>query len=97
MIKFQPGRVVGTPAAIELMAQHYALPEDLLDRHVRGDWGDLSDDDRARNEEAVESGERLLSSYLLAEGSDAKVWIVTEATGEEGEREYTTVMLPGEY
>ncbi len=92
---FQPGSVVSTPSALQKLAEHYILPEDLLERHVTGDWGDLDAEDRERNNEALVNGSRLFSSYLIADG--IKVRIVTEAQNAEGERSYTTIELPGDY
>jgi hypothetical protein len=94
--RFELGRVVGTPAALECLSVHYTLPADLLDRHASCDWGDLCEDDRQTNEAALQDGSRLFSSYTLA-GSDETVWIITEAVDDSGHRACTTVMLPSEY
>jgi len=58
--------------------------------HVKGQWGDLSEDDKQANDEALnQTGGRLLSAYNLPQG---KIWIVTEA-----DRSSSTVLLPSEY
>jgi hypothetical protein len=68
----------------------------LLDRHAAGDWGELSEEDRAANDEAARSGEgRLLSSYSTAE--HGRLWIVTDDMRGEGEGPITTVMFPEDY
>ena len=64
-------------------------------RHVSGDWGELSDDDKELNNEAIKDGSRLLSAYSLRNGK--KIWIITEAEDESGKRESTTALLPDEY
>lgn len=87
---FALGRVVATPGAIELMDQHGAAPSDLLDRHIRGDYGDVCEEDKAANDEAIEQGERILSSYTIAD--ESKLWIITEA-----DRSSTCLLLPSEY
>jgi len=61
----------------------------LLARHNSGDWGNLSEEDRAFNESALISGEKILSAYSTLKG---KVWIITEH-----DRSVTTVLLPNEY
>jgi hypothetical protein len=66
------------------------MPVTFLRRHVRGDWGNLDDDDRAENELSVDAGFRLLSAYELRDGT--RIWIITEA-----DRSATTILLPGEY
>ena len=56
-------------------------PDKFLRRHVTGDYGELCEDDRLLNEQAVLHGDRILSAYMLANG--VKIWIITEATGGE--------------
>jgi hypothetical protein len=68
----------------------------LLDRHAAGDWGELSDDDKAANDEAARSDDgRLFSSYSTAEHS--QLWIITDNIRGEGEGPITTVMFPEDY
>ena len=66
-----------------------------LNRHFRGDWGDLTISDKKSNEEALKSGDRILSAYNVREGQ--RMWIITDAANEFGVREYTTVLLPSDY
>jgi hypothetical protein len=61
-----------------------------LARHVSGDWGDVGEEDRLANEEALRDGTRLLSVYRSATG--IRFWIITEA-----DRAQTTVLLPEDY
>ncbi|WP_186057100.1 hypothetical protein [Burkholderia gladioli] len=88
--RFKLGRIFATPAAIDVMNAARVSIIDLLIRHVRGDWGDLSESDREQNELAVEAGSRILSSYVLADGQT--VWLITE-----WDRSVTTLLLPGDY
>ena len=67
----------------------------LIERHIAKDWGDLSDDDKRLNDEALHDGSRILSAYILP--SDVKVWIITEAADDNGDRAATTALLPEEY
>ena len=67
---------------------------DLLLRHARCDWGELTADDKRANDVALVDGSRILSSYTFPAG---KVWILTEAKGDEGHRASTCVMLPSDY
>lgn len=89
-----PGRIVATPAALELLQAAGLRPSELLDRHVYGDWGDLCDEDKALNDEAVRDGSRILSSYEIG---DEKLWIISEAANDDGERYATTLLLDFEY
>ena len=60
-----------------------------------GDWGIVSLDDQRANEEALQSGARLLSAYETTLG--VKIWVITEATGDDGRRASTCVLLPEDY
>lgn len=42
---FPLGRTVATPGALDALILAGTIPKALLDRHVRGDWGDLDEDD----------------------------------------------------
>lgn len=93
--RFESGRVVSTPGALEALERAGQTPAEFLDRHVRGDWGMVSENDKQTNELAVQEGSRIFSAYLLS--TDEKLWVITEATGENGRRESTCLLLPDEY
>lgn len=86
---FPLGRIVSTPGALALLDSIGLSPSTLLDRHNSGDWGDLDDEDKTTNDEAVKHGDRILSAY---ETDGGKIWIITE-----WDRSVTTVLLPSEY
>lgn len=89
--RFSPGPVVMTTGVDELVHQGRLNPVPCLRRHLHGDWGDLSDNDRRLNDAALKSGEdRLFSSYQVT--PDLKLWIITE-----WDRSVTTLLLPSEY
>lgn len=94
-MKFSIGRVCATPAALAAIQDSGQKPEDFLDRHVRGDWGNVSDDDRQCNEVALRDGSRIWSIYQTRAG--IKFWIITEAVDDAGQRTATTILLPEEY
>lgn len=60
-------------------------------RHICGDWGDLCDEDKEVNEDALVNGGRLMSSYTF-ENTGEKIWIITEA-----DRSITTILFPSDY
>jgi len=95
LIVDQLGQIVATPGALDALAAADTSPSTLLRRHASGDWGDLDAHDRAANVQALRDGARLLSAYVVAEG--VKIWIITEATDEDGHRAATTLLLPKEY
>ena len=90
MIRFPLGRVVATPGALRALEKAEQLPAAFLDRHVNGDWGEVSDADKQANEVAIEQGTRILSAYTTSAGDT--IWILTEA-----DRSATTMLLPEEY
>jgi hypothetical protein len=93
--KFNPGVLLATPGASEAFERNHQTPFEFLRLHVNGDWGsDLCADDRMLNDQALIVGSRLLSAYRLADGT--KIWIITEAVGENGRRESSTFLLPSE-
>lgn len=92
---FHLGRVMATPAAREALAEANVPACKLLARHLTGDWGDLGDGDRDANDASVRDGSRILSAYVLPTGE--RVWVLTEAAGDDGRRAATTILLPDEY
>lgn len=101
--KFLPGNIRRTPG-LDGLSNETALA--LVNRHVRGDWGDLSDEDREANEVALQGGGRLLSCYRDVRDGDffwVKVWVLTDADVAQRDgavnrlRLSTTLMLPSEY
>ncbi len=92
---FKLGQVVATAAALETLDKAGQQPWQLLVRHVQGDWGDLGDEDRRQNDAAVKDGSRIFSAYVLKTG--AKLWVITEAADDRGNRVVTTILTPDEY
>ncbi len=90
--KLSMGRLAVTSGVSQRMRdpRYNAWTLICLGRHSRGDWGDLSDEDKAVNEEAIKNGFRLLSAYKYQ--ADDVLWIITEA-----DRRTTTLLLPSEY
>jgi len=88
--RFELGRLLITPGAIEALKKNGNDPAEFIRRHASCDWGDLDADDVRENEFSLEHGLRLLSSYRLADGQ--MLWIITEA-----DRSCTTLLLPAEY
>ena len=92
---FDLGRTLATPGALAALEEARQLPAELILRHSRGDWGDLDDDDKRANDDALRNGSRILSAYIL--GTGTKIWIITEAADDKGRRSATTCLLPEEY
>ena len=100
-ILFKPGRVLATPGAIDALERSGQSVWHFLTRHLAGDWGVVDADDKSANDDALRDGSRILSAYLLdgnCDGDEAtKIWLITEAADDSGNREATTALLPDEY
>jgi hypothetical protein len=86
--KFPIGSLVATANAEAKFSEE--ILQSCLNRHASGDWGDLCAEDIQSNEQALEFGSRLFSSYEIPE--QEKLWIITEA-----DRSVTTFLLPEDY
>ena len=53
--KFQLGRIVATPGAVQALQDAGQEPEHFLALHASGSWGDLCAEDRHLNDAAIES------------------------------------------
>ena len=87
---FPLGQIVATPGALETLEQAGQTPLEFITRHVRGDWGDVCEEDAEANVQALQDGSRILSSYRTK--LDEKLWIITEA-----DRSSSCVLRPNEY
>ena len=93
---FNGGRLVFTRGVNDLVAENSEFAKQVLDsvkRHLNGDWGDMDSEDKKANDLALKDGSRIFSAY----NGIKKIWIITEAEGEESIRSVTTVLFPDEY
>lgn len=88
IVPFSLGKIYITRGVLEKLT--YRDIAKAIIKHCCGDWGNLSPEDWELNNEAVEKGCRILSSYVSQNGQ--KFWIITEA-----DRRSTTILLPEEY
>lgn len=88
--KFEGGRIVATPAALDALEYAEVPAKTLLDRHFSGDWGDCSEPDKEENEFSIGKHLRIWSRYNLPTG--VQISIITEA-----DRSATTLLLSDEY
>ena len=95
--RFSLGKLVATKAALAAIREEGKTPFAFVARHARCDWGDdLSKEDRLLNDDAVKDGSRILSAYVLP-NSQERLWCITEAQDDHGQREATTLLLSHEY
>lgn len=104
--KFNTGQIVSTKGVSEMCEAHEKMNRfiaDSMKRHIQGDWGDLDQEDKDANDEALSCpldkikdwGDRILSAYnfeQLPGIRDTKIYILTE-----GDRSVTTIYFPSEH
>jgi hypothetical protein len=88
--KFHLGQTLATPGALEALKESGQSPGDFLNRHVQGCRGDLCEEDKLANDQALIDGSRILSAFRTLKGT--KIWVITEA-----DRSSTCLLLPSEY
>jgi hypothetical protein len=88
---FELGNITMTPSAISIIAKFKVPIGDLLDRHQRGDYGEVSAVDWRENTLALlpESVERVMSVYSV--GSE-KLWVITDP-----DRKLTTLLTEEDF
>lgn len=95
---FELGQVVTTHGVAYRMRKDPKFAsgvEGCLRRHATGDWGDLCNDDKELNDQALEAErnggytDRLFSAYDV---DRTKIYIITEY-----DRSVTTILFPEEY
>ena len=95
---FNMGQIVVTKSINNLMAaeQKFAVEVTVaLQRFAVKDWGNLNDEDKKTNEEALNYPDDL---YLLAayDTSKGKIWIITNRISEKTGDNATTVCFSDE-
>jgi hypothetical protein len=92
---FELGQVVATPGALKAIEDSGDEAGDFLNRHAFGDWGSVFDEERERNNLAVQTGGQLVSEYRT--GNGVKIRVITAAADSSGHRPTTTILLPAEH
>ncbi len=95
---FTTGQIFATRGVFDLAQENSDFArflQESLTRHVRSDCGDVDDEDKETNNQALKAGDRLLSAYnddRFPKNGIATIWIITEA-----DRGATTILFPDEY
>jgi hypothetical protein len=74
---FRLGQIVSTPGVLAAFPGASLYLVQCLERHQRGDWGTVCDDDKAANDAALKDGDRLLSAYPIDRRSHARALVIT--------------------
>lgn len=95
---FNTGQIVASRGVFDLACENPDFAKFIqksLNRHVKGDWGDVDEEDKQANDLALKQGTRFLSAYNdvhFPKNGVATIWIITEA-----DRSATTILFPDEY
>ncbi len=95
---FNTGQIVATRGVYDLACQNPDFAQFIqksLNRHVKGDWGDVDEEDKQTNDYDLKHGMRVLSAYnddRFPKHGIATIWIITEA-----DQSATTILFPDEY
>lgn len=73
---FRPGRLLVASDALTALRVNGIPAVSVLLRHVAGDWGTVSDDDRKQNDLSIVAGLRLISLYRLPD--QTRILVITE-------------------
>lgn len=86
--RFDPGRIVVTSEATEVLS--WTVISAAVERHTMGDWGEVWEERKQENEDALQGeGDRLFSIYRA--GDSMKFCVVSDTR-----QGVTTVMLADE-
>jgi hypothetical protein len=90
---FSTGSIMMTRVINDTITENVQFAQEItsaLSRYMSGDWGDMCEDDKTLNNNAVKTGfDRIFAAYHTTEG---KVYIITEH-----DRSHTTVLFADEY
>ncbi|MCX7096196.1 MAG: hypothetical protein NTY50_22505 [Methylobacter sp.] len=88
---FELGQITMTPTAISIIAKYKVPIGDLLDRHERGDYGEVSELDWRENTLALlpATVERVMSVYNV---ETEKLWVITDP-----DRKVTTLLTEADF
>ena len=95
MAKFKLGQLLMTNGIGAEMKKNPAFEKfvkNAFERYKNCDWGDMSAEDQALNNKAVEDGKDRIFAAYTDKKSIKKIWIITEQ-----DRSATTVLFPFEY
>ena len=87
--KFPLGQIVITKNALGVL-DNGSVNKTFLTKYINCDWGELCEEDKKLNDEALIHGDRILAAYRDANGT--KFWIITEH-----DRSCTTILMPEDY
>lgn len=91
------GQILATAGVAADMEQNQQFRREVaeaFERYQRRDWGILWREDWELNDQSLVDGSWILAAYDTCCG---RIWIITEAEDDAGNRAATTILYPEEY
>lgn len=88
---FSAGETTVTPRASESLLRNNRHQIEFILHHISGKWGNVTDEEKNRNDKAVDNGGRILSRYQLEDSTI--IVVITEAENSQGQRIETAIIL----
>lgn len=73
---FHPGKLLVSHAALATLRTNGVPVISIVLRHIAGDWGVVSKDDKRQNDVSIATGLRLISIYRLPD--QTRILVITE-------------------
>ena len=73
---FHPGKLLISPAAFIALRVNGVPVISVMLRHIAGDWGVMSDEDKRDNDASISMGLRLISIYRLPDRT--RIVVITD-------------------
>lgn len=73
---FHPGKLLVSHTALAALRANSVPVVSVLLRHIAGDWGVVSEDDKRQNDVSIAIGLRLISIYRLPD--QTRILVITE-------------------
>ena len=73
---FHPGKLLVSHAALAALRANSVPVISIVLRHIAGDWGIVSENDKRQNDVSIATGLRLISIYRLPD--QTRILVITE-------------------
>lgn len=91
---FSLGQVSATPAVLAHLEKYAIYPSALLGPHCHGEYGQLDEEDRKANDNALIHGGRIFSVFFV---EHSKIYVISDSADGQGVRHSTTILFAREY
>lgn len=90
---FHPGKLLVSHAALATLRANSVPLISIVLRHIAGDWGIVSEDDKRQNDVSIPAGLRLISIYRMPD--QTRILVITESDRSKTTIERLDDVVPG--